>query len=137
MKEFLIENWIALSSTVGTIIVYISSRATRKEDLKERKATAVEAMQQAYDKFVEDSNKQYDLLISKIKDLEEKERTALTQRAILLNDMERLKKEHIEDKEKIASLQRKIEEYELKITHYEEEVTRLQKELSTYKNANK
>lgn len=138
--ELLRENWVSVTGALGVAIAWFVEKKSRKEDLKIKQGSAMETMQSAYDRFVEDAQNQYNLLYDKIGVLETRERTAISERVSLQENIKALKKEMYIDKENIQKLEIRISEYEIKIKSYEEQLTKyklrvesLTRELSKYK----
>lgn len=121
--DFLRDNWLAVLSTLGAIIVWLSERQKRRVEGRIGINDATEGMQQMYNKFVDDADTQYQKMNEKITKLE----------SIIdgLLEQQRL------DKDNISKLERRVNEqeitiksYEQKISEYEIEVQRLKRELN-------
>ena len=121
--DFLRDNWLAVLSTLGAIIVWLSERQKRRVEGRIGINDATEGMQQMYNKFVDDADTQYQKMNEKITKLE----------SIIdgLLEQQRL------DKDSISKLERRVNEqeitiksYEQKISEYEIEVQRLKRELN-------
>lgn len=140
MLEFLKENWIAISTTIGAIVVWFNERQKRRSEGKIGLNDATEGMQNMYDKFVADANFQYDKLNEKINKLQQSENEAYKLRLELSNTIEDIQKKMKVDKNKIRELESKIaayeatiKNYESKITDYETQVNKLKQELIKYR----
>lgn len=130
---FLKENWVTLTTTFGVATAWFVDRKKRAEELKITQSSSLEGMQNAYDKFVEDAQKQYDALNGKIEKFEERERKAIEERSALQESVKNLKETTESDKKTIEDLKKRITEYEVKIETYEKRVSELTAELSQYK----
>ena len=131
---FIKDNWVSITGTIGVVIAWFFDKKNRKEETKIKQGSAMETMQAAYDKFVDDAQKQYNLMDAKITTLEDRERVAIAERAKLEENINPLKKQVSSDKKEMEQLQKRITEYEVKIKYYEEQVKSLTNELSKYKN---
>ena len=131
---FIKDNWVSITGTIGVVIAWFFDKKNRKEETKIKQGSAMETMQAAYDKFVDDAQKQYNLMDAKITTLEDRERVAIAERAKLEENINTLKKQVSSDKKEMEQLQKRITEYEVKIKYYEEQVKSLTNELSKYKN---
>lgn len=137
MLEFLKENWLPISTAIGTIWIWFSERQKRKTEGKVGINDATGGMQAMYDKFVDDADVQYTKLNNKIEKLE---LDALTERNILTEKLNKLQTQVENDKYKIINLEQKIagyelaiKSYELKILDYEAQVCKLKEELKKQK----
>lgn len=136
MLDFLRDNWIAITSTLGAIAIWFSERQKRRNEGKIGFNDATEGMQKMYDKFVEDANKQYDKLNEKISKLQESEAIAIDIRNELASTLENIQSQMKVDKNRIKELELKIAAYEesiktyqSKILNYETQVKKLKEEL--------
>lgn len=140
MLDFLRENWVALSGTLGAIIIWLSERQKRRNEGRVGINDATEGMQNMYDKFVGDANFQYDKLNAKIEKLQNSEIEAILERNGLTEKLDKLHRQVEEDKQKMILLESKIADYEitiksyeLKIADYECQVKKLKEELKNKK----
>ena len=90
-------------------------------------SNALDAMQKAYDTFVEDSKQQYTNIREQMKVLEERERDGLKERANMQGRIEEMGKQITGYEATIAALRKEVSEYE-------HTVKELKAELAKYKN---
>lgn len=133
--NFLIENWIPLSTTIGAIWLYFDERKKRQTEGRMGINDATEGMQNMYDKFVADANDQYDKLNQKIMKLQDNESKAVSERNEISLELSKLKSDVAKDKQRIFELETKVIEYEAEIQKYKEQVKNLKAELNRYKNS--
>lgn len=72
MKEWLLENFISILTTVfggGSFFAYVIERRKRKIEEKQLNTDALKSMQDAYDRFTEDSLDRYNSVRGEINEL--------------------------------------------------------------------
>ena len=117
IQQLLIDNIVSIITTLfggGSFYAYYVEKGKRKIEQKQLGADALKSMQDAYDKFTEDSLKRYEDLRSEIQDL----RTNLTDVTAQLNlereNNEALRKEHDSLKVAYNKLKKDFDEYKKK-----------------------
>jgi len=71
MPQFILDNWIALSGVVGSVITFFTGWKFRAINVKKEGASALESIQKVYDTFSTQTNKKFDELYNEIKSLKE------------------------------------------------------------------
>ena len=111
-----------------------------KEEIRVTSATALDAMQNSYDKFVEDSQKQYDRLQQEIASLnatiqtiQNREREAIKELSAQATQIQSLKEQMATDKKLIADLTKKVDDYERQKVESDKKIAALEQELKTYR----
>ena len=132
--EFLKENWIPLTTTIGAIWLYFSEKKKRHVEGRIGINDATEGMQNMYDKFVADADHQFEKLALKVKNLEESENDFSSYKRGVAIEITNMKREIELDKRRIIDLEGKIKEYEEQIQKYKEQVKNLNEELNKYKS---
>ncbi len=115
IQQLLTENLVSIITTVfggGSFYAYYVERNKRKIEEKQLSSDALKSMQDAYDKFTEDSLKRYSELSGEVEKLKEKLLTVTSQL----------------DKEKQNYINLKLEHDNLKISY-----NRLKKDFDDYK----
>lgn len=120
--NFLLENWVPLTTLFGTVWLYFANRKKDKIELRSQTASALESMQTSYDKWVNDSNYRFEQLKAELVLLQEREREGLVIRAKLETELGALKKKADQDAEKIEHLTKQVAVYEAKIKEYDNQV---------------
>lgn len=110
-----------------------------KEEVRMTTASALEAMQNSYDKFVEDAQKQYDRLQEEIRrlnkellQLNQRERESIKQQAVQAEQIRRLREQRVGDQKLIVQLTRKVEDYQSQKMESDRKIAALEMELKTY-----
>lgn len=135
LLDFLLENWIPLSTTIGAVWLYFAERKKRQTEGRIGVNDATEGMQNMYDKFVADADRQYERLNNKIIELQESANKSTQERNTLSMELAQVKNEIAIDKKRILELEAKVTEYEAEIQKYKEQVRNLKAELNRYKNS--
>ncbi|WP_340074552.1 hypothetical protein [Leptobacterium sp. I13] len=104
MEQWLLDNMFSIITALfggGSFFAYITERKKRKIEEKQLTADALSKMQEAYDKFMEDSLIRYKDLREEIDDLKKKLVDVKTQlnnekrkNSLLKNEFENYKKKH-------------------------------------------
>lgn len=133
--DFIINNWVSLSTTIGLITAYFVDKKKKaielsksKEEVKITKADAIKGMQDAYDKMVEDVNNS---LVNMKKDLE----NVNNQKSKLEEDILKLQKVIEDNKIIICKLNKTIVSYQKEIDIYQLQVKNLTEEIKTYRGS--
>ena len=114
-KQFLMDNLISIITTLfggGSFYAFWVEKSKRKIEEKQLSSDALKSMQDAYDKFTEDSLKRYSELSEEVEKLKEKLLTVTSQL----------------DKEKQNYISLKLEHDNLKISY-----NKLKKDFDEYK----
>ena len=117
MKEWVTENLFSIITAIfgsGSFFAYITERKKRVIEEKQLASDALKTMQDAYDRFTEDSKMKYEELSSEISELKKKLTNVTSQLqeekgkyTTLKNSYERLKKSY-------DSLKREFDNYKKK-----------------------
>ena len=134
LLEFLKENWIPLTTTIGAVWLYFSERKKRHIEGRIGVNDATEGMQNMYDKFVTDADQQFEKLSQKITKLQENEKEYEKYKEDIAIEILTMKDELNTYKNRVADLGNKVLEYEMEIHKYKEQVKNLKSELNRYKN---
>ena len=131
--KFIVDNWVSLSSTVGMIVLWFSKRKYDKIELKKETSTALEGIQNAYDRYVNNTNAKVDELQKEINDLKEREKDWLVEKDSLQRQINGLIQQSTKDQSIIQSLKAKIANYETKTKENENKIKLLEAEVNLYK----
>ena len=115
VKQFLMDNFVSILTTLfggGSFYAYYIERNKRRIEERQLSSDALKSMQDAYDKFTEDSLKRYSELSEEVEKLKEKLLTVTSQL----------------DKEKQNYISLKLEHDNLKISY-----NKLKKDFDEYK----
>ena len=131
--KFIVDNWVSLSSTIGMIVLWVSKRKYDKIELKKETSTALEGIQNAYDRYVNNTNAKVDELQKEINDLKEREKDWLVEKDNLQKQINGLIQQSTKDQSIIQSLKAKIANYETKTKENENKIKLLEAEVNLYK----
>ena len=131
--KFVVDNWVSLSSTIGMIVLWFSKRKYDKIELKKETSTALEGIQNAYDRYVNNTNAKVDELQKEINDLKQREKDWLLEKDNLQYQINGLIQQSTKDQSIIQSLKAKIANYELKTKENENKIKVLETEVNLYK----
>ena len=131
--KFVVDNWVSLSSTIGMIVLWFSKRKHDKIELKKETSTALEGIQNAYDRYVNNTNAKVDELQKEINDLKEREKNWLIEKDNLQKQINGLIQQSTKDQSIIQSLKAKIANYESKTKENESKIKLLETEVNLYK----
>lgn len=131
--KFVVDNWVSLSSTIGMIVLWFSKRKYDKIELKKETSTALEGIQNAYDRYVNNTNAKVDELQKEINDLKQREKDWLLEKDNLQHQINGLIQQSTKDQSIIQSLKAKIANYELKTKENENKIKVLETEVNLYK----
>ena len=131
--KFIVDNWVSLSSTIGMIVLWFSKRKHDKIELKKETSTALEGIQNAYDRYVNNTNAKVDELQKEINDLKEREKNWLIEKDNLQKQINGLIQQSTKDQSIIQSLKAKIANYESKTKENESKIKLLETEVNLYK----
>lgn len=132
--KFIVDNWVSLSSTIGMIVLWFSKRKYDKIELKKETSTALEGIQNAYDRYVNNTNAKVDELQKEINDLKQREKDWLIEKDNLQKQINGLIQQSTKDQSIIQSLKAKIANYETKTKENENKIKLLETEVNLYKN---
>ena len=131
--KFVVDNWVSLSSTIGMIVLWFSKRKYDKIELKKETSTALEGIQNAYDRYVTNTNNKVDELQKEINDLKQREKDWLIEKDNLQKQINGLIQQSTKDQSIIQSLKTKIANYETKAKENESKIKVLESEVNSYK----
>ena len=131
--KFIVDNWVSLSSTIGMIVLWFSKRKYDKIELKKETSTALEGIQNAYDRYVNNTNAKVDELQKEINDLKEREKDWLIEKDNLQKQINGLIQQSTKDQSIIQNLKAKIANYETKTKENESKIKVLESEVNSYK----
>ena len=117
VKQFLMDNLISIITTLfggGSFFAFWVEKGKRKIEQKQLGADALKSMQDAYDKFTEDSLKRYEDLSTEIQDLKKKLTEVTTQLSREKQNYATLRKEHDNLKISYNKLKKDFDEYKKK-----------------------
>ena len=131
--KFIVDNWVSLSSTIGMIVLWFSKRKYDKIELKKETSTALEGIQNAYDRYVTNTNNKVDELQKEINNLKQREKDWLVEKDNLQKQINGLIQQSTKDQNIIQSLKAKIANYETKAKENESKIKVLESEVNSYK----
>ena len=117
IQQFLIDNTISIITTLfggGSFYAYYIERNKRRIEEKQLSSDALKSMQDAYDKFTEDSLKHYEELSAEVQDLKKKLTEVTTQLSREKQNYATLRKEHDNLKISYNKLKKDFDEYKKK-----------------------
>ena len=133
LLKFIVDNWVSLSSTIGMIVLWFSKRKYDKIELKKETSTALEGIQNAYDRYVTNTNNKVEELQKEINDLKQREKDWLLEKDNLQKQINGLIQQSTKDQSIIQSLKAKIANYETKTKENEDKIKLLETEVNLYK----
>ena len=131
--KFVIDNWVSLSSTIGMVVLWFSKRKYDKVEFKKETSTALEGIQNAYDRYVNNTNAKVDELQKEINDLKQREKDWLGEKDNLQKQINGLIQQSTKDQSIIQNLKAKIANYETKAKENENKIKLLETEVNLYK----
>lgn len=131
--KFIVDNWVSLSSTIGMIVLWFSKRKYDKIELKKETSTALEGIQNAYDRYVNNTNAKVEELQKEINNLKQREKEWLLEKDNLQKQINGLIHQSSKDQSIIQSLKAKIANYEIKTKENESKIKLLETEVNLYK----
>ena len=131
--KFIVDNWVSLSSTIGMIVLWFSKRKYDKIELKKETSTALEGIQNAYDRYVNNTNAKVEELQKEINNLKQREKEWLLEKDNLQKQINGLIHQSSKDQSIIQSLKAKIANYEIKTKENEGKIKILETEVNLYK----
>ena len=131
--KFVVDNWVSLSSTIGMIVLWFSKRKYDKIELKKETSTALEGIQNAYDRYVNNTNAKVEELQKEINNLKQREKEWLLEKDNLQEQINGLIQQSTKDQSIIQSLKAKIANYEIKTKENESKIKILETEVNLYK----
>ena len=133
LLKFIVDNWVSLSSTIGMIVLWFSKRKYDKIELKKETSAALEGIQNAYDRYVTNTNAKVDELQKEINALKQREKDWLIEKDNLQKQINGLIQQSTKDQSIIQSLKAKIANYETKAKENESKIKVLESEVNSYK----
>ena len=131
--KFVVDNWVSLSSTIGMIVLWFSKRKYDKIEFKKETSTALEGIQNAYDRYVNNTNAKVEELQKEINNLKQREKEWLLEKDNLQYQINGLIQQSTKDQSIIQSLKAKIANYETKAKENESKIKVLESEVNSYK----
>ena len=117
IQQFLIDNTISIITTLfggGSFYAYYVEKNKRKIEEKQLSSDALKSMQDAYDKFTEDSLKRYEDLSTEVQDLKKKLIEVTTQLSKEKQNYATLREEHDNLKISYNKLKKDFDDYKKK-----------------------
>ena len=117
VKQFLMDNFVSILTTLfggGSFYAYYTEKNKRKIEEKQLSSDALKSMQDAYDKFTEDSLKRYEELSTEVQDLKKKLTEVTTQLSTEKQNYATLREEHDNLKISYNKLKKDFDEYKKK-----------------------
>ena len=117
IQQFLADNILSIITTLfggGSFYAYYVERNKRKIEEKQLSSDALKSMQDAYDKFTEDSLKRYEDLSTEVQDLKKKLIEVTTQLSKEKQNYATLREEHDNLKISYNKLKKDFDEYKKK-----------------------
>lgn len=117
IQQFLADNILSIITTLfggGSFYAYYVERNKRKIEEKQLSSDALKSMQDAYDKFTEDSLKKYEELSVEVQDLKKKLIEVTTQLSTEKQNYATLREEHDNLKISYNKLKKDFDEYKKK-----------------------
>lgn len=126
--EYILDNLLPIAIAVGGAIAWIFDRKKRDAEYKsalaankQSEASALQGMQEVYDKFVDDVKIQIDALKAENKELKERIKEIEKERELLSEQIKSFKEQSDKDSKLIISLKKKIESYEKELNIFRKE----------------
>ena len=117
IQQLLIDNIVSIITTlfgVGSFYAYYVEKNKRKIEEKQLSSDALKSMQDAYDKFTEDSLKRYEELSTEVQDLKKKLIEVTAQLSTEKQNYTTLREEHDNLKISYNKLKKDFDEYKKK-----------------------
>ena len=117
IQQLLTDNIISIITTLfggGSFYAYYIEKGKRKIENKQLGADALKTMQDAYDKFTEDSLKRYEDLSSEVQELKKNLNDVTTQLNTERQNYEALREEHDNLKVSYNKLKKDFDDYKKK-----------------------
>lgn len=117
IQQLLADNILSIITTLfggGSFYAYYVEKNKRKIEEKQLSSDALKSMQDAYDKFTEDSLKHYEELSAEVQDLKKKLTEVTTQLSREKQNYATLRKEHDNLKISYNKLKKDFDEYKKK-----------------------
>ena len=117
IQQLLTDNIVSIITTLfggGSFYAYYIEKGKRKIEQKQLGADALKSMQDAYDKFTEDSLKRYEDLSSEVEELKKNLTNVTAQLNLERENNEALRKEHDNLKVAYNKLKKDFDEYKKK-----------------------
>lgn len=127
IKEFIIDNWFQISSTTGLIIAWIADRKKHKSETIATGASALDAIEDLQNKFLERYTKEYNGLLNKVAFLETQVEDGEKLRKELVEKIEQFEKQSIADKILIEDLTSKVNNQQVTIDIQRKRINQLER----------
>lgn len=127
IKEFIIDNWFQISSTTGLIIAWIADRKKHKSETIATGASALDAIEDLQNKFLERYTKEYNELLNKVAFLETQVEDGEKLRKELVEKIEQFEKQSIADKILIEDLTSKVNNQQVTIDIQRKRINQLER----------
>lgn len=127
IKEFIIDNWFQISSTTGLIIAWIADRKKHKSETIATGASALDAIEDLQNKFLERYTKEYNGLLNKVAFLETQVEDGEKLREELVEKIEQFEKQSIADKILIEDLTSKVNNQQVTIDIQRKRINQLER----------
>lgn len=127
IKEFIIDNWFQISSTTGLIIAWIADRKKHKSETIATGASALDAIEDLQNKFLERYTKEYNGLLNKVVFLETQVEDGEKLRKKLVEKIEQFEKQSIADKILIEDLTSKVNNQQVTIDIQRKRINQLER----------
>lgn len=117
LQQILTDNLIPIITTLfggGSFYAYYVEKNKRKIEEKQLSSDALKSMQDAYDKFTEDSLKRYEELSTEVQDLKKKLTEVTTQLSTEKQNYATLREEHDNLKISYNKLKKDFDDYKKK-----------------------
>ena len=117
IQQLLTDNIVSIITTLfggGSFYAYYVEKGKRKIEEKQLSSDALKSMQDAYDKFTEDSLKRYEDLSSEVEELKKNLTNVTAQLNLERENNEALRKEHDSLKVAYNKLKKDFDEYKRK-----------------------
>ena len=117
IQQLLIDNIVSIITTLfggGSFYAYYVEKNKRKIEEKQLSSDALKSMQDAYDKFTEDSLKRYEALSTEVQDLKKKLTEVTTQLSKEKQNYAILREEHDNLKISYNKLKKDFDDYKKK-----------------------
>ena len=117
IQQLLADNILSIITTLfggGSFYAYYTEKNKRKIEERQLSSDALKSMQDAYDKFTEDSLKHYEELSAEVQNLKKKLTEVTTQLSREKQNYATLRKEHDNLKISYSKLKKDFDEYKKK-----------------------
>lgn len=127
LSEILVTNWFQTATTIGLIVAWVVDRKKRKAETSIAGTTALDNIDDLYNKFSDRYKKEYDILLSRVTSLESQLIVANRDRADLIMRIEQFERQSVTDKNLISELTTKVDKQQVTIDNQKRQITQLEK----------